>query len=216
MSSISDLTDLVIDLRRRIATLERDVARNKIGTVCDIDPAKGYRLQFGADEDGQPKKSAWLPHPEQGGEARTWMPMSLGQAAMLVSSPGDSRKAILVRGGFAGAFGPPSQSMDEVVLADFGEARVLVKRDRIVLSVGANSIAITADDIVALVGRSTITVADKDIAMRARRHYLFGKVAAGLDYTNPIKLFPTLVQTVGGAAKKFFSKTDGEDIPNDD
>ena len=196
-----DLVDLLIDARRRIAQLEKEIARNKIGTISHVDPAKGYRVKLGEDDQGNPKLSPWLPHPEHGGVAKGWFPLSIDQPVMVVSPPGDARKAVLMRAGYAGGNEPPTQAMDEYAF-EVGTAKVLMKADRIVVSVG----------------RSSITLMDKDIVYKARRQYFQGKLALGLNYAGTLlKVFPDLVKSVTGAAEKVYVKiiTD-EVIPDDD
>lgn len=218
MSAFGELIEQIIELRREVATIKRDLASStRVGTVSDVDPEKGYRLAFGEDDEGNPKKSPWLPHPDSGGEFKTWRPLSVGQIAMLISPPGDPRKAMMVRdGGFSGENPAPSQALDEYVIGEIGAAKIVMKEDRIVFAVGAATVTITEADIVAALGRSVLKIADKDIDVKARRHYIRGKVAAGLNYSGNAKEFPVQVETVAGAATNLFSKINGEAIPDDD
>ena len=88
-SAFNELLDHYFDLRNRVAQLERDAQRAiKPGRVAAVDPDKGVRLDFGPDENGEPKLSAWLPHPEQGGEATSWVPPTVGQSLLMITQIG--------------------------------------------------------------------------------------------------------------------------------
>ncbi len=144
MSALDDIIAELIDLRREVATLKRDLAAShRAGTVCDVDAEKGYRLQFGLDEKGEPKKSPWLPHPEQGADSKSWVPLAVGQVCMLVSPPGDPRKAFLMRGGFCDQYGPPSESLEEDVF-ERGNSRLEVRKNDIDVKSG-EKIEMTVD-----------------------------------------------------------------------
>lgn len=114
----------------------------RVGPITDRDPVKGYRIDMGPDTEGGPVKSAWLPHPESGGEARTWMPLSGGQIMAMLSPGGDLEQAFLMRAGFGGGIDPPSQDHGEVVLIDFGSIRISVTANGIVLKAGTDVITI--------------------------------------------------------------------------
>lgn len=128
MSDVAALFRALIELRQEVAELKRQAARNQFGTVCDRDPVKGFRVQVGVDDDGQPKKTAWLPHPDQGGEGRSWAPLSIGQTVMVMTPHGDPRKAAVIRCGFNGEFEPPSQSLDEHSY-EFGKAKIILRKE---------------------------------------------------------------------------------------
>lgn len=142
-SEFGDLVGIVVDMRREIAQLKRELANMvKVGTVSDVDAKKGYRLDFGQDENGQPKKSAWLPHPESGGAAKSWIPLSVGQTAAMVTPPGDTRQGFLVRGGFSDKNPQPSENTDENVFT-FGPWRISL--DAGVLSVTGPKVKVKGD-----------------------------------------------------------------------
>jgi phage baseplate assembly protein gpV len=151
MISVAAFTELLqhfFDLQQRVAQLERDAQRAiKPGRVAAVDPEKGVRLDFGPDDKGEPKLSAWLPHPEQGGEATTWVPPTVGQSLLMITPAGDdTRKAFLVRAGYCDDFTAPVRNLDENVF-DFGDARIVVKRGQIVVTVGDSMITIDRDKI---------------------------------------------------------------------
>lgn len=206
----------ILDLRQKVAELERQAARDQIGTVTHRDPVKGYRVQIGIDQDGGAKLTAWLPHPDRGGEFTTWRPLSIGQTVMVKTPHGDPRKAVIEPCGFNGQFLAPTASFDEVVIGEIGESRILMKKDRIEFTVGGNTFVLTKDDIKLASGRSSIALRDKDIEVKARRTYQRGKSVAGLGYDTTEKVFPTKIGTQSGPAKLAYSTTIAEEIPDDD
>lgn len=131
---MSELLKILTEMRQEIAELKRQAARNQFGTVCDRDPVKGFRVQVGIDDDGAPKKTAWLPHPDHGGEASSWAPLSIGQTVMVMTPSGDPRKAVVLRCGFNGEFEQPSQSFDENVFR-FGKSKVTMKKEETEMTV---------------------------------------------------------------------------------
>lgn len=213
---MNELVQAIIEARQEIAELKRQAARDQMGTVTDRDPVKGYRVQVGIDQDGGPKKTAWLPHPDRGGEFSTWRPLSIGQTVMVKTPHGDPRKAVIEPCGFNGQFVAPTASFDEVIIGEIGESRILMKKDRIELTVGENTFVLTKDDMKLASGRSSITLADKDIEVKARRLYGRGKIVTGLGYDTTEKVFPSKVGTQGGPAKLAYSTTIAEEIPDDD
>lgn len=140
------LRDLLRELVADVADLKHRLAQMiQVGPVVDADAAKGYRLDLGVDAQGETRKSPWLPHPDSGGAASTWMPLSKGQIAALLAPGGDLRQAFMVRNGFGGGNDPPSQDLGEVVLLAHGDVRVSATTDRFIIKVGAGSIDLTAD-----------------------------------------------------------------------
>jgi hypothetical protein len=82
----------------------------KVGPIAELDAKKGYRLKLG-EEDGEPYLSPWYPHPESGGQTLSWIPLSEGQIVGVLNPGGDPNQGILLRGGFSGQNGPPSQDL---------------------------------------------------------------------------------------------------------
>ncbi len=91
----------------------------RIGPIEEIDPAKGYRIKLGDDEDG-PFLSPWLPHPESGGQTSSWVPLSKGQVVGILSPNGDIRQGVLLRGGFTDSNQAPSDDPQANVVKAFG------------------------------------------------------------------------------------------------
>lgn len=104
----------------------------KIGAVAKVDPQKGYRIELGKTTRGEPFLSAWLPHPESGGQSSTWMPMSVGQIVGVLAPNGDLRQGLLIRGGFGGDNQPPSEDLAANLFKMFG-IELSVKDDTVVL-----------------------------------------------------------------------------------
>lgn len=85
--------DMIADLYRRIAELERRGAnRKRTGLVTDVDEKKGlFRVDLGQDPvSGEPFKSPWLPAQElaMGGVKSSFMP-TVGEQVDVVSETGD-------------------------------------------------------------------------------------------------------------------------------
>lgn len=150
-AAFTELVDAYFDLRNRLAVLERDISRSfKPGRVHEVDPTKGVRLDFGPDDKGEPKLSAWLPYPEQGGEAKTMIWPTKGQILTMVTPVGsDTRKAFLMRGGFCDDFEQPTTDPEEMVLIDFGDVRITARRNELKLRVGTSIVVMKHDRILA-------------------------------------------------------------------
>lgn len=135
-SDITALTEMLIEVRREIAELRREAANMiRTGTVAAVDPARGYRVDIGPDDQGQPKLTPWLPHPEAGGDLLSWAPLTVGQVVTLLCSPGDPRKAVLLRSGFTDQFRAPSQNLEENVVR-YGQSTVVMRKEKTEVTVG--------------------------------------------------------------------------------
>lgn len=196
MSDIDDLTGLLIDARREIAELRRTIANTvRVGTVAETDAAKGYRLDFGIDDRGQPKLSPWLPHPEQGAASRSWVPLAVGQVVTMLCPSGDPRQGVLLRAGFCDRFEAPSQALDEVVF-DYGDSRIEVRKDDIKLKASALRRDVAeSDDVKAKVLRF---MGIDRILMQARNTmlHLFTKGDVLIEARNSITLMAPVVNIV--------------------
>lgn len=146
-----ELLQAVADLKMRVSTMVQ------VGLISDMDAVNGYRLEFGDDGVGGTRKSPWLPHPESGGEASTWMPLSKGQIMAMIAPGGDPRQAFLVRAGFGGDNHPPSQDLGEVVLVERGDVRVSAASGRFTVKVGGASLELTPDKFEALADLMQVT-----------------------------------------------------------
>lgn len=114
------LIDEVLRLRSDMEAVKSALGEALVvGTVEQVDPERGYRINLGEGTEG-PMLSPWLPHPESGGQTASWVPLSVGQIVGLFSPSGDLRQGLLLRGGFGGENAPPSQDMAANVLEAFG------------------------------------------------------------------------------------------------
>ncbi|MFN4098152.1 MAG: hypothetical protein ACK4GT_00110 [Pararhodobacter sp.] len=103
----------------------------KVGPVEELDARKGYRIKLGDGPDG-PYLSPWYPHPESGGATKTWAPLSKGQVVGMINPTGDPRQGILVRGGFSGENGPPSEDIEANIFT-FGGVSLTVKGGKLTI-----------------------------------------------------------------------------------
>lgn len=101
----------------------------RYGPIEESHPEKGYRISYG-EVDGKPFLSPWIPHPETG---KTSVPLKKGQIVGIVSTSGDPRQSLLIRGGYSNENASPNDDMAANVFAD-GAARVTVKGGEIVIS----------------------------------------------------------------------------------
>jgi len=92
----------------------------KVGPIAEVDPIKGYRIDLGVGSDGAPFLSPWMPHPENGGQSSTWMPLSKGQIVGILSPNGDLTQGLLLRGGFSDENAQPSEDLTANLLRAFG------------------------------------------------------------------------------------------------
>jgi hypothetical protein len=126
------LLDMLMETRRELAAVKRELSLAvKVGVVSDVDAEKGYRLEFGT-LDGKKKKTAWLPHPEHGGDALSWVPLSVGQIVTQIGPPGDPRQSVLLRSGFTDQYKQPSKKLDENVF-EYGKSKVTVRKERVLI-----------------------------------------------------------------------------------
>lgn len=144
---MSTLLDLVLKLQRELAETKamlRNVVRT--GTVAVADAQKGYRIDWGRDEDGNRVLSPWYPHPESGGRSKSWVPLSEGQIVTAVNPGGDPRQGFLVRGGFSDQNPQPSASLAENVFTD-GDLRIEAASGRFKMTVGSSVIELSPGEI---------------------------------------------------------------------
>lgn len=137
MSDFAELLRIVERMSRELRELKH-LTENTVreAVVDEVDAKKGYKLDFGKDENGKPIPSTWLPHPEQGGAFKTWRPSSKGQIVYVLSPGGDQRRAFLVpKGGFSDDNPAPSEKLDENV-ETFGKVRTTWKADGTTKQVG--------------------------------------------------------------------------------
>ena len=141
------LVDLIHANSRQIETVKHMLAGLvRTGTVSDLDQQKGYRLDWGDDGEGGRWKSPWYPHPESGGDAKTWVPLSKGQTVTSINPTGDPRQGFLIRGGFSDGNPQPSQNLQENVFA-FGNVRIEVVAGGVKVTAGGTVFEISTSGI---------------------------------------------------------------------
>ncbi|MEP4032689.1 baseplate assembly protein [Roseibium polysiphoniae] len=91
----------------------------RVGPIADVDPQKGYRIKLAEGDDG-PVLSPWYPHPESGGQTRSWVPLTKGQVVGVMHPHGDQRQGVMFRAGFSGQTQPPSEDLAANILKAFG------------------------------------------------------------------------------------------------
>lgn len=104
----------------------------KVGSVAEVDPARGYRLQLGVAGE-KPFLSPWYPHPEG---SKTSVPLKMGQIVGVINPGGDPRQGVIVRGGYSDELPSPNSDMDANVFED-GGVRVEVKDGALTITVGS-------------------------------------------------------------------------------
>ena len=115
----------------------------KVGPIEEIDAEKGYRLKLGTAPDGSPYLSPWYPHPEAGGDAKSWVPLSKGQVVGVLNPSGDPRQGTLLRSGFSDKFPQPSTDLAENKFT-YGNVAVRVLEDSFQVSVGGTVLTISS------------------------------------------------------------------------
>lgn len=125
---MTTLTEHVRNLHLRLAEVERrDRNRSRIGTVKEVNPAKGLaRVDIGPEQ-GKPMLTGWIPWQEQAaGTARTHWPPSVGQQVRVRSQNGDLTDAEIEWSLPSDINKRTSQKGNEYVICDVGAARVFV------------------------------------------------------------------------------------------
>lgn len=124
---MAGLPEIIDDLRRRIAELERrQRAQSRTGVIAQVDAGNGLarvRLQDGE----RPFLTGWIPWAEpSAGANRTHNPPSVGQQVQIASETGDLHDAVIQGSLNSDANGRPSGAGDEYVLASVGAASVSI------------------------------------------------------------------------------------------
>lgn len=144
MSDLDELLQEVVALRIELSeakTAMRNMVRT--GTVAKRDAEKGYRLDWGKDDKGETILSPWYPHPEAGGAAKSWFPLSEGQIVTAINPGGDFRQGFLVRGGFGGQNERPSFELTQNGFT-FGGVRIEIADNSLKIAIGSSVLEITA------------------------------------------------------------------------
>ncbi|MCB1462136.1 MAG: phage baseplate assembly protein V [Nitratireductor sp.] len=115
------MIDIVVGMKTDLEMLKTSFGNAiKVGPIEEIDPKKGYRIKLADTKDG-PYLSPWYPHPESGGQTKSWVPLSKGQIVAVMHPSGDPRQGVLMRAGFSDEKNPaPSDDMSANVLEGLG------------------------------------------------------------------------------------------------
>lgn len=142
------LPEILDDMRRRLADLERRVAsQSRTGVVAEVDAGAGLarvRLSDGL-------MTGWIPWEEPAaGANKTHNPPSVGQQVRIYSESGGLHDASIQGSLNSAANGRVSGAGDEHVLASVGAAQIKASGggSTITLQVGASSITLTDGGIV--------------------------------------------------------------------
>lgn len=162
-----DLAAIVMELVFRVSDLERrDRNRSRIGTISEVDAARGLARVELSREGGTPYLTGWIPWREQAaGAAKTHFPPSAGQQVRVESQSGDLTDGEIEIGMPSEDNPRPSTKGDEVVLLTHGELRISSSDGgaKLTISLGGSSIEVTKDKItttatdVAIDGKTAIT-----------------------------------------------------------
>lgn len=142
------MREIIVELIERVARIEQRLAHSVMhGKVTDVDASKHRaRVQIGEDENGQPVKSPWIPYGQMAGALKVHAPPSVGQNMTMVNPTGDPSQGILLPMTWNSANASPSSSGSENVLT-FGNVRVEVKNDHVLVKVGGTELKITGSEI---------------------------------------------------------------------
>lgn len=98
MSVPATIPDMLADLYKRIADLERRLQNKKrTGIIHEVDAAKGLaRVKLDEDDNGKPYLTGWLPWKMPAiGQTKINVPPSVGQQVDVVSESGDLTDALI-------------------------------------------------------------------------------------------------------------------------
>jgi len=133
----------IADLARRVAELERRMANTmREGSVAAVSGGL-CRLRLGGSDE-EPFLSPWVPYAQHAGALKIHTPPSLGQQMTLFSPAGDLRRGQALPFTWSDAEPAPSDAADLNVLT-FGQVRVELAEDRILVRLGESEILVTAD-----------------------------------------------------------------------
>lgn len=130
----------LLELKRDVEELKRITSNLiRVGTVATSDPKRGYRVDFGPDPQGGSHLSPWLPHPDSGGEVKTFVPLTKGQIVGVISPVGDSEQGFIVRAGFKKGEDNPSEDpgLNRFV---FGTVEITISSEKILFKVDGVSL----------------------------------------------------------------------------
>lgn len=138
MTVPATIPDILADLYKRIADLERRVQNKKrTGLIHEVDAKKGLaRVKLGEDDNGKPYLTGWLPWKEVAmGGIKTHFPPAVGEQVEVVSESGDLTDALIEASIPSNENGRPSDKGDEAVIT-LGDTRITIRGDRVTIKSG--------------------------------------------------------------------------------
>jgi len=134
---VSDLAEVIEDLRRRVSQLERrQRSQLRTGVVAEVDPGQGLARVRLLDSD-PPFLTGWIPWSEpSAGANRTHNPPSVGQQVQITSESGDLHDAVIQGSLNSDANARPSGAGDAHVLASIGGVTITVSGAELAITGG--------------------------------------------------------------------------------
>ncbi len=146
----------IVELAARIAELERRFSgMMRHGTVEEVDPGSHrIRLKFGADVEGKPFLSPWIPYTQLAGALKVHVPPSIGQQFTLMAPAGDWQQAVAVPFTWSNQNQSPSEEADENVLT-LGDVRMTLKDGGVEIEAAGVTLELTGDGLAITGGEVT-------------------------------------------------------------
>lgn len=130
------LTDLLVDMARRIAETERRLdSVVKQGPVAEVDPKAGtVRIRLNPESESEAFLSPPIPYAQIAGALKVHAPPSVGQQMTVISGAGDFRQGLAVPMTWSNKNTSPSDKGDENIIT-FGDVRMEMRGGEIVVKV---------------------------------------------------------------------------------
>jgi phage baseplate assembly protein V len=159
--------DALAKLIREVAELKRVQANTmRVGTVHEVDAAKGMvRLKYG-ERKGKPVLGPWRPWMEQGGALKTWKPPTVGQTMMSFNPQGDQRQGVILNSSFSDQNQQPSSQGSENVVT-YGPFKGTLKANDLLLEMGGAKLRMRGNAINLVLGGSEIIVTNGAINIKS-------------------------------------------------
>jgi len=161
----------LVELAARVADLERRIAGvMRHGTVAEVDPAKQrVRIDMGPAHGGDGRfLSPWLPYSQFSGALRLHTPPTVGQQLTVMSPTGDFQQAVAVPLTHHSANPSPSSAGDENVMT-YGNVRMTLKDDLVMVDVGGSLFRMTAAEIALMTNGSAIVLDASGVKINGAR-----------------------------------------------
>lgn len=164
MQELVEVLARLSDLERRVAGMARH------GAVAEVNPvAATVRLDFGGGF-----LSAAVPYAQIAGALKAHVPPSVGQQMTLLAPSGDWRQAVAVPLTWSEANPSPETAGDRHVVT-FGSARIELRADELIVTVGSSELRMTAGGQIELTGSEIRTDGTTVLNNGTRKvHYVGG------------------------------------------